>query len=93
MALIASVVQALVSETSALAAFVEHILEQNRRRRKVLKIVKVTREEVERQIEFKRKYVLAQVHTDELFGYLLRSVYFSDDNPWAGMLLRTAPPK
>lgn len=70
------------AEVSSLGAFIEDILERNRNRRKRLKIMKITREEISAQLVLKRRYIERQARADELFGCFLSSLYFKDKNPW-----------
>jgi hypothetical protein len=74
--LISRLSQSLCEEVAALSALVEDVLERNRSRRKMLKIQRITREEIDAQARLKRHYVERQAQSDQLFAHFLKSPHF-----------------
>ncbi|ELR23955.1 uncharacterized protein ACA1_075340 [Acanthamoeba castellanii str. Neff] len=75
--LLSKLAQSLSDEVASLSALIDDILERNRSRRKMLKIQKITREEIDTQAQLKRRYVEQQTRSDELFAFFLKSPYFN----------------
>jgi hypothetical protein len=75
--LLSKLAQSLSDEVASLSALIDDILERNRSRRKMLKIQKITREEIDTQAQLKRRYVEQQMRSDELFAFFLKSPYFN----------------